>query len=318
VKAGPPTAADDIELEIAGMTCAACARRIEKKLNKLDGVNAQVNYATEKAAVRIPTGYDARALIAEVEKVGYTAALPQQEPVSQTAETAATTDDAELTSLRIRLVAAVVLAVPVIAMAMIPALQFRYWQWASLALAAPVVVWAGRPFHTAAWANLRHGAATMDTLVSVGTLSAFLWSLYALFLGTAGQPGMHHGFELTVTRGDGAGNIYLEVAAGVTLFVLAGRYFEKRSKRRAGAALRAWCSWAPRTSRCCAPTCRAPRPASPSTSWRWATSSWCARAKRSPPTGPSSRDPRPWTPRCSPVSPSPSRSARATPSPVPP
>jgi P-type Cu+ transporter len=232
---------DNIELKIAGMTCASCAMRIEKKLNKLDGVNAQVNYATDKAAVTVPAGYDPRALIAEVEKVGYTAALPQhrEEPASTTAATPADDAAAELTSLRTRLVAAIVLACPVIAMAMIPALQFRYWQWASLALAAPVIVWAGRPFHTAAWANLKHGAATMDTLVSVGTLSAFLWSLYALFLGTAGQPGMRHGFELTVTRSDGTGNIYLEVAAGVTLFVLAGRYFEKRSKRRAGAALRA-------------------------------------------------------------------------------
>src|SRR5690606_15996410 len=123
--------------------------------------------------------------------------------------------------------------------AMVPALQFEYWQWASLTLAAPVIVWAAWPFHRAAWLNLRHGAATMDTLISVGTLSAFLWSLYALFLGTAGEPGMTHGFELTVRPTDGAANIYLEVAAGVTMFVLAGRYFERRSKRRAGAALRA-------------------------------------------------------------------------------
>ena len=225
-----------IELDIAGMTCASCAMRIEKKLNKLDGVNATVNYATEKAALAVPSGYDPQLLIAEVEKTGYSAALPRhpEEPATETA-----TDDSELTSLRTRLIAAVVLASPVIAMAMIPALQFRYWQWASLALAAPVIVWGGRPFHAAAWANLKHGAATMDTLVSIGTLSAFLWSLYALFLGTAGEPGMRHGFELTVRPGDGAGNIYLEVAAGVTLFVLAGRYFEKRSKRTAGAALRA-------------------------------------------------------------------------------
>jgi Cu+-exporting ATPase len=226
----------NIELEISGMTCASCAMRIEKKLNKLDGVNATVNYATEKATVTAPSGYEPQALIAEVEKAGYTAALPQhrEEPATQPA-----TDDPELSSLRHRLVAAIVLATPVILMAMIPALQFRYWQWASLVLAAPVVVWAGQPFHAAAWANLRHGAATMDTLVSVGTLSAFLWSLYALFLGTAGEPGMRHPFELTVTPGDGASNIYLEVASGVTLFVLAGRFFEKRSKRRAGAALRA-------------------------------------------------------------------------------
>jgi len=222
------TPARDIELEIGGMTCASCAMRIAKKLNKLDGVNATVNYATETATVTVPAGYGPQALIAEVEKTGYTASLPKP-----------TTDDPELTSLRNRLVVAFVLATPVILMAMIPAWEFRYWQWVSLILATPVIVWAGRPFHAAAWANLKHGAATMDTLVSVGTLSAFLWSVYALFLGTAGEPGMRHTFELTAARSDGAANIYFEVAAGVTLFVLAGRYFEKRSKRRAGAALRA-------------------------------------------------------------------------------
>jgi len=222
------TPARDIELEIGGMTCASCAMRIEKKLNKLDGVNATVNYATETATVTVPAGYGPQALIAEVEKTGYTASLPKP-----------TTDDPELTSLRNRLVVAFVLATPVILMAMIPAWEFRYWQWVSLILATPVIVWAGRPFHAAAWANLKHGAATMDTLVSVGTLSAFLWSVYALFLGTAGEPGTRHTFELTAARSDGAANIYFEVAAGVTLFVLAGRYFEKRSKRRAGAALRA-------------------------------------------------------------------------------
>ena len=222
------TPARDIELEIGGMTCASCAMRIEKKLNKLDGVNATVNYATETATVTVPAGYGPQALIAEVEKTGYTASLPKP-----------ATDDPELTSLRNRLVVAFVLATPVILMAMIPAWEFRYWQWVSLILATPVIVWAGRPFHAAAWANLKHGAATMDTLVSVGTLSAFLWSVYALFLGTAGEPGTRHTFELTAARSDGAANIYFEVAAGVTLFVLAGRYFEKRSKRRAGAALRA-------------------------------------------------------------------------------
>ena len=224
--------ARDIELDITGMTCASCAMRIEKKLNRLDGVSATVNYATEKAAVAVPAGYDAQALITEVAKAGYTASLPRRNQ-------APATDDPELTSLRNRLAVATVLATPVILMAMIPILQFGYWQWASLILAAPVVGWAGRPFHAAAWANLKHGAATMDTLVSVGTLSAFLWSVCALFLGAAGEPGMRHHFELTAARSDGAANTYLEVAAGVTLFVLAGRYFEKRSKRRAGAALRA-------------------------------------------------------------------------------
>ncbi len=223
-----------VELEIGGMTCASCANRIEKKLNRLDGVSASVNYATEKAVVTAPSGYDPAVLIAEVVKTGYTAALPHP-PASAEQEP----EDRELTSLRQRLIGAVVLSVPVIAMAMIPALQFTYWQWLSLALAAPVVVWAAYPFHRAAWINLRHGAATMDTLISIGVSAAFLWSLYALFFGSAGMPGMTHVYEWTVQRGDGSDNIYLEVAAGVTMFVLAGRYFEVRSKRRAGAALRA-------------------------------------------------------------------------------
>jgi P-type Cu+ transporter len=221
----------NLELDIAGMTCASCAARLEKTLNRLDGVTATVNYATEKALVEVPTGYDAQSLVTEVKKAGYTAVLPQQRE-----ESAA--NDPELASLRRRVLASLVLATPVIALAMIPVLQFRGWQWASLALAAPVVLWAGWPFHAAAWANLKHGTATMDTLISIGTLSAFVWSLYALFLGTAGNPHAHHHFQLTATR-TGGGNIYLEVAAGVTLFVLAGRYFEKRAKRRAGAALRA-------------------------------------------------------------------------------
>ncbi|MBV8788676.1 MAG: copper-translocating P-type ATPase [Mycobacterium sp.] len=226
----PAGEADSIELEIAGMTCAACAARIEKKLNKLDGVAGTVNYATEKATVTVPVGYDPQLLIAEVDKAGYTASLPERSRER-------TVD--ELTSLRNRLIIATVLTIPVIAMAMIPAAQFRYWQWASLVLAAPVVVWGGGPFHVAAWANLRRGVATMDTLISIGTLAAFGWSLYALFFGTAGRPGIHQGFEMTVRPGGGEANIYLEVAAGVTLFVLAGRYFEKRSRRTAGAALRA-------------------------------------------------------------------------------
>jgi Cu+-exporting ATPase len=226
---------ESVELDIGGMTCAACAMRIEKKLNKLDGVSATVNYATEKARVSTPLGFDPQTLIAEVARTGYTATLP----VEIVEEPDRETDDPELRSLRTRLVGSIVLSVPVIAMAMIPALQFTYWQWASLVLAAPVVVWAAWPFHRAALVNLRHGAATMDTLVSVGTLAAFGWSLYALFLGTAGLPGMTHPFEFSIAPGDGADNIYLEVAAGVTTFVLAGRYFEKRSKRQAGAALRA-------------------------------------------------------------------------------
>jgi P-type Cu+ transporter len=229
-----------VELLIGGMTCASCAMRIEKKLNRLDGVTATVNYATEKARVIAPDGIDPMALIAEVERTGYTAALPAPPQSEKAARPGAGAgSDPELRALRIRLIASVALATPVIALAMVPALQFPYWQWASLALAAPVVLWAAWPFHKAAWTNLRHGAATMDTLVSVGTLAAFVWSLYALFFGAAGEPGMRHPFELTVAPGDATADIYLEVAAGVTMFVLAGRYFEKRSKRQAGAALRA-------------------------------------------------------------------------------
>ena len=202
-----------VELDVGGMTCASCAARIEKKLNRLDGVEASVNYATEKARVSLPPGMDVGTVIAEVEKTGYTARVPApREP--------ATGADAELRALRLRLIVSAVLAVPVIALAMVPALQFPLWQWVSLALAAPVVLWGAWPFHRAAALNLRHRAVTMDTLVSIGTLAAFLWSTYTLVFGTAGH-------------------IYLEVAAGVTTFVLAGRYVEKRSKRAAGAALRA-------------------------------------------------------------------------------
>ncbi|MGW6905396.1 heavy metal translocating P-type ATPase [Streptomyces sp. NPDC054940] len=226
----------ETELVIGGMTCASCAARIEKKLNRLDGVTATVNYATEKAKVSYGGDVSVRDLIATVEATGYTA----QEPAPPVPDATGSGDEPdELRPLRERLVTAVTLAVPVIAMAMIPALQFEYWQWLSLTLAAPVVTYAAWPFHKAAFTNLRHGAATMDTLISVGTSAAFLWSLWALFLGTAGEPGMTHPFELTIARSDGAGNIYLEAAAGVTAFILAGRYFEARSKRKAGAALKA-------------------------------------------------------------------------------
>ncbi|MFJ1782975.1 heavy metal translocating P-type ATPase [Streptomyces anulatus] len=243
---GADTAA--VELAIGGMTCASCAARIEKKLNRMDGVEATVNYATEKAKVTyLGTDVSVEDLIATVEATGYTA-RPPAPPAStaspgsngtDTAGAGAESEDDGLTSLRQRLITAVLLAVPVIAMAMVPALQFDYWQWLSLTLTAPVVVYAAWPFHRAAWTNAKHGAATMDTLISVGTSAAFLWSLWALFFGTAGMVGMTHPFELTIARSDGAGNIYLEAAAGVTAFILAGRYFEARSKRKAGAALKA-------------------------------------------------------------------------------
>ncbi len=226
-----------LELTLGGMTCASCAARIERKLNKLDGVEATVNFATEKARVRFPDSVSAADLVAAVEAAGYTARLPEPPP-SDGAVTEVVEDD-PVRPLRQRLLISLALTVPVILLAMVPVLQFDYWQWLSLTLAAPVVVYGGWPFHLATWKNLRHGTATMDTLVSMGTTAAFGWSLYALFFGTAGMPGMKHTFELSVSRGDGAGNIYLEVAAGVTLFILAGRYFEARAKRRAGAALRA-------------------------------------------------------------------------------
>lgn len=231
----------DFELEIDGMTCASCANRIERKLNKLDGVSATVNYATEKAKISVAadqTDIDTGVLIATVESAGYGAKEPRHEagPSSDSPDLEAA-DPVAL--LKRRLLISALLTVPVVLMAMVPALQFESWQWLSLTLAAPVVVWGAAPFHRAAWTNARHGAATMDTLVSIGTLAAFGWSLYALFLGTAGEPGMTHPFSFAIERTDGLGNIYLEAAAGVTTFILAGRYFEARSKRRAGAALTA-------------------------------------------------------------------------------
>lgn len=264
--AGATAATATIDLEIGGMTCASCAARVEKRLNKLDGVEASVNYATEKARVSAPAGIDAQALIEAVEQSGYSARLPapkdsirsrQASPQHATSGDAGHEDpdhhdhgyhddhrdpertDPELRALRQRLIGSIWLSVPVIVLSMVPALQFTYWQWAALALTSPVIVWAAWPFHRAAWINLKHGTATMDTLVSVGTSAAYLWSLYALFFGHAGEAGMTHGFDFGMQHSDGAGNIYLEVAAGVTMFLLGGRYFEKRSKRQAGAALRA-------------------------------------------------------------------------------
>ncbi len=229
-------ALSEVELLIGGMTCASCAARVEKKLNRMDGVTATVNYATEKARITYPPGLEVADLITTVVRTGYTAEDPaREEPKEDSAREA----DPEPAALRRRLAVSALLALPVVLLAMVPPLQFDNWQWLSLTLAAPVVVWGAAPFHRAAWTNLRHGAATMDTLVSVGTLAAFGWSLWALFLGDAGMPGMRHPFELTVSRGDGASMIYLEVAAGVTAFILLGRYLEARSKRRAGAALRA-------------------------------------------------------------------------------
>lgn len=234
----------ELDLDITGMTCASCAHRIERKLNKLDGVSATVNYATERATVSAPAAVDESTLLDTVAAAGYGAKVRRPQAAADTGDgDGEVPADPELTALRNRLFGAIALTVPVIAVAMVPALQFEYWQWASLTLAAPVATWGAWPFHRAAWANLRHGAATMDTLVSLGVLAAFGWSLVALFWGDAGVPGMTHPFDLVPDRGDGPASglsdIYLETAAGVTTFLLAGRYFEKRSKRRAGDALRA-------------------------------------------------------------------------------
>lgn len=306
----------EVELAIGGMTCASCAARIEKKLNRMDGVRATVNYATEKAKVVYDSDLDVTDLIATVEATGYTATEPSPPRTAP-----ATGDDGdtpaepgELRALRQRLVTAVVLAVPVIAMAMIPALQIEYWQWLSLTLAAPVVTYAAWPFHRAAFTNARHGAATMDTLISVGTSAAFLWSVWALFFGTAGTPGMTHPFELTIGRSDGAGNIYLEAAAGVTAFILAGRYFEARSKRTAGAALRALMELGAKD----VTVLRGGREETVPVSELTVGDRFLVRPGQKIATdGTVVEGPRRSTRRCSPVSPSPWTSPQATPSPAP-
>ncbi|WP_217208254.1 cation-translocating P-type ATPase [Streptomyces sp. AC550_RSS872] len=235
----PPIAgAAEVELLIGGMTCASCAARVEKKLNRMDGVTATVNYATEKARVSCPAGIQVADLIATVEKTGYTAEEPTP-PQPEPRQPQEAPEDPELASYRHRFTVSALLAGPVILLSMIPALQFDNWQWLALTLASPVVVWGGLPFHRAAFTHARHGAATMDTLISMGTLAAYGWSLWALFLGDAGMSGMRDDFEFTVSRVDGASQIYLEVASGVVTFLLLGRYLEARAKRRAGAALRA-------------------------------------------------------------------------------
>jgi len=238
---GPQQASRDVELVIGGMTCASCAARIEKKLNKMPGVSASVNYATEKAKVSYSPDVAPEDLVATVEATGYTAALPAPPDVAVPgAESGGREQDTEARAWRQRLVVSGVLTLPVLLMSMVPALQFDNWQWLSLTLASPVVVWGALPFHRAAWTNLRHAAATMDTLISVGVGAAYLWSLWALFFTTAGMTGMRMPFDLLPSRaGGGEAHVYLEVAAAVTTFILAGRYFEARAKRSSGAALRA-------------------------------------------------------------------------------
>lgn len=221
------------------MTCASCANRVERKLNKLPGVTASVNFATEKALVSVPQGTDVATLVSAVESAGYTAVEPAPPKPVATGEDDRNDHDPELLALRQRLIISAILATPVVVLSMIPAIQFNHWQWLALTLAAPVAIWGAWPFHRAAWVNLRHGGTTMDTLVSVGVLAALGWSLYALFFGEAGMPGMQMSFHFITEPGSGAHEIYLEVAAAVTVFLLTGRYLEARAKRASGAALRA-------------------------------------------------------------------------------
>ena len=235
------TATEQLELNVKGMTCASCANRVERKLNAIDGVEATVNFATERAAVRFaPDAVDADELLDAVADAGYEAALPFRPPgASVTASATENDKEAELRDLRGRLWAAIALSVPVALIAMIPPLQFDYWQWLSLLLATPVVFWCGLPFHRVAWRNLRHRTASMDTLISLGTLAAWTWSVVALLFLDAGAPGMRMTFTLVPEPGSGSSEVYFEVAALVTTFILAGRYFEAKAKRRAGAALEA-------------------------------------------------------------------------------
>ncbi len=220
-----------VTLAVGGMTCASCASRIEKKLNRIDGVSASVNFATEQAKVEFPDGVSPGELVTAVESTGYTATLP----IARDEDTQAAEPD-QAASWHQRLLVSAALSVPVVLLSMVPALQFENWQWLALTLASPVVVWGAWPFHRAAWTNLRHGAATMDTLISVGVTAAYLWSVWALFFTHAGMSGMKISFNLLST---GEPHLYFEVAAAVTTFILAGRYFEARAKRQSGAALRA-------------------------------------------------------------------------------
>ena len=222
-----------LTLAVGGMSCASCAGRIEKRLNQVDGVTATVNFATEQATVDFPDGVAPEDLVAAVEETGYTATLPAAAEHSPSAD-----GSDETASWRRRLLISATLTVPVVLLSMVPALQFDYWQWLALVLATPVAVWGAWPFHRAAVANLRHRAATMDTLISVGVAAAYIWSLWALLFTHAGTPGMKMTLSL-VANDDGGPHLYLEVAAAVTTFILAGRYFESRAKRSSGAALRA-------------------------------------------------------------------------------
>lgn len=233
--------ANTVNLSITGMTCASCAARIERKLNKLPGVSASVNFATASARVSHADDVTAQELIDVVEATGYGASLPAPPASAEGGGGAVDDEERHARALRDRLLSSAVLTVPVVVLSMVPATQFRFWQWLAFALASPVALWGAWPFHRAAAVNLRHRAVTMDTLVSLGVLAAWVWSVYALFLGGAGEPGMRMEVSLPPRSGEHAGSaeLYLEVAAALTAFILAGRYFEARARRRAGDAIRA-------------------------------------------------------------------------------
>ena len=226
-----------VVLGIEGMTCSSCVSRVEKSLGELPGVHAAVNLATNSAKVEYPEGVSAEDLVKQVSKIGYTATLPATDQHSHIHHEHGSKPGK--ISLLERLVIAIVLSVPVIVLAMVPAWQFSYWQWISLLLTTPVVFFCGWPFHRSTFLNLRHGILTMDTLITMGTFAAYFWSVYALFFGAAGMVGMHHTLELFAWQADPTHNIYFEAAAGVTTFLLLGRFLEERSQRSASAALRA-------------------------------------------------------------------------------
>ncbi|MET8665722.1 heavy metal translocating P-type ATPase [Streptomyces tendae] len=236
--AGEPTASLVVtDITVGGMTCAACVRRVERKLAKLDGVTATVNLATGLARVSHPADVAPGDLVTAVEQAGYQAALPVPPEGDSEAEQVEQ-DDSEARRERERLLVTALLAVPVLVLSMVPALQFRNWQWLCFVLTAPVVVWSAWPFHIRALRGLRHSSATMDTLVSLGVVASFSWSVYALFFGGAGEPGMRMSFSLVPSVSEGMTHLYLEAAVSVPLFVLTGRFLEARAKRGTGAALR--------------------------------------------------------------------------------
>ncbi|MDQ1204075.1 cation-translocating P-type ATPase [Microbacterium sp. SORGH_AS_0862] len=228
-------------LDIDGMTCASCVARVEKRLGAVAGVAASVNLATESARVTYPADLPEERLVQAVAQAGYTARIrPLYTHGDHEAGHVHEVEDAPgATPLRTRLIVGTVLAIPVVALGMVPAWQFPGWQWLSLVLTAPVVLWGGWPFHRATFANLRHGALTMDTLITMGTFAAFGWSLWALLFGSAGRWGIRHEVVLIGPVHDATSLVYFEVAAAVTVFLLLGRYIEQRSRRAAGAALRA-------------------------------------------------------------------------------